>query len=224
MSKESAKQVEDMLSQTHANVLRTDNVVSNHKDLHFKGQQVNEELVCFFRCHWVSLIPNLILFLLFALITLSIFIVFMTSIEFRNQFFALQLIFLFFFVFSTFYLHKFFLRLISHFAHVIIVTNSRIIEIHKTVYLNNSLDSIDLRLIEDVSKKQRGLIKNILNYGELIITLSDFSQVISWVPNPDFHFRVINRVMQAAKSGSNANFRYLQTRKKTYPDKRLENL
>lgn len=191
--------IQRLRTNIHDDALQADK--ADNTDKYFKGQQNNEELICFFRRHWTSLVTTLSLFIAFVGLILGVFIVFIISVEFREAFPAYKVVFLIVFILSTIYLHRFFLRLVNHFCHVFIVTNNRIVEVNKTVYLHSTQDAIDLRLIEDVSKRQLGLMKNILNYGEVIITLSDFSKEIFWVPNPDFHFRVISRAMQSAKSG-----------------------
>ena len=63
--------------------------------------------------------------------------------------------------------------------------------------MKDTHDSFYMELIQDVSKKQIGIINNILRCGDLVIMLaSNDIKIIKHVPNPDFHFRLMNRVRQ----------------------------
>jgi hypothetical protein len=99
------------------------------------------------------------------------------------------------FLFSIYYVHRFFVHIYNYFLDVVIITNYRIVDLNKTIILRDTKEVIDLAKIQDVLKKQDGLIRNVLNYGKLTITLSSSSiiKTLHFVPNPDFHFRVINR-------------------------------
>jgi len=55
-------------------------------------------------------------------------------------------------------------------------------------------------MIQDVEKKQNGFLKNILNFGELIIIMSSADmRTIRFAPNPNFHFRLVNRLKLESK-------------------------
>lgn len=179
-------------------------LINNNQDKHFKGQQANEEVVCFFRKHWIALLPTLVPFIFIMTVVSLLF----ATISF-NDFFAAndslhKTIFAILFVGTLLYVHRFFLQMINYFLHVVIITNQRVVEIRKTVYLHHSLDAVDLAQIQDLAKEQNGLVKNLLKFGELIITLSSTAttKTLIDVPKADFHFRVINRAMLAAKKGT----------------------
>ncbi len=216
MEQNSSQKIDELIKKTHDYALHTEEKTQNYKDKHFKGQQNNEQLICFFRQHWLSVMPRLFTMIIFLLIA----VFFLFSVPPSHEI-GTELIptlygigFLVFSIFGTIYLHLFFLSLISHYTNVTMLSSNRLVMVNKTVYLRNTHESIDLRLIEDVSKTQQGLIKNILNYGEVIITLSDLSKVIRFVPNPDFHFRTINKAVHLAKSGLPVNLKYISPQKK----------
>jgi hypothetical protein len=62
------------------------------------------------------------------------------------------------------------------------------------IFIKDLQNSLDMGVIQDIKKDQNGFWKNILNFGELLIMMSSSDiRVIKFVPNPNFHFRLINR-------------------------------
>jgi hypothetical protein len=96
---------------------------------------------------------------------------------------------------AMYFIHTFYIKLINHFLNTVIITNFRIVEVQKMIFIKDLQISLDVSMIQDVEKKQNGIIKNILNFGELIIVMSSAdTRTIRFVPNPNFHFRMINRL------------------------------
>lgn len=176
----------------------------NNQDKHFKGQQAQEEVICFFRQHWIVLMLPIVSFTLtiFVVSTVVIAITFNSKFFIENSF-LYKLVFFSMFLGMTFYSHHFFLRIINYFLNIVIITNQRLVDIKKTIYLHHDLDAIDLSQVQDVIKTQDGLIKNLLRYGNLKVTLAATAttKTLSYVPKADFHFRVINRCIQASRMG-----------------------
>lgn len=164
----------------------------DNTDKYFRGQQKHEYIACFCRKHWVALVPLGLEFLLFALLTGTVAYI-LTFLE--NELLVKGTIMICTAV-ATFFLHQFSLKLINYFLDIVVITNHRIITLKKTLFLHDDRDAIDLAKMQDVIKKQDGLIKNILRYGEIIITLSGASitKHIAHIPNPEYHFRKINEL------------------------------
>jgi hypothetical protein len=163
---------------------------------HFKGQIVDEEVLTFFRRHYVVIIPQilgiLVLVFLFAVVFISDFksvvnAVFPPPIY---PFFAFTVIFV-----LTYMMHRIFTGLLNYFFGIVIVTNHRIIDLNKTVVLQDDCDAIDLTKIQDVRMIKDGIMKTILNYGDLVITMPAVNMIkaIHCVPNPGYYFRKINK-------------------------------
>jgi hypothetical protein len=168
---------------------------SSKIDFHFKGQLEEEELECFYRHHWIILMAPLMLYGVF-LVFFTLFLIFMEGNPIVDKNAAIfEILLIMGFLFSTYYVHRFFIHIYNYFLDVVIITNYRIVDLNKTIILRDTKEVIDLAKIQDVLKKQDGLIRNILSYGKLTITLSSSSVIktLHFVPNPDFHFRVINR-------------------------------
>lgn len=168
---------------------------NGNTDRHFKGQLDTEVVQCFYRKHWVVLVRDILEFIIF-ITALTIVVmqfkgiyVFFSQDSFFITFLAFSIVGLF-----TIFIHKFFLRLIRYYLDIAIITNYRIVNIDKSLYLQDSKDAIDLPKIQDIQKSQHGIMKKIFNFGELIITLSSTvtTKILDFVPNPEYHFRKIN--------------------------------
>jgi len=168
-----------------------------NRDKHFKGQLDSEIIECFYRKHWIVLLKITIEFIFFIVVLIFTGIHFDRIYDFfsRDSFFVIFLAFLIITLFTLF-IHKFFLRLIRYYLDITVFTNYRIVDVDKSLYLRNSKNAIDLSKIQDIQKSQYGIIKKLFNFGELIITLSSASTTkkLTFVPNPDYHFRKINRL------------------------------
>lgn len=162
----------------------------------FKGQQKNEVVHSFCRKHWIVLVPHLIGFLCIVVFPV-LFLLFIPQDALSSIMspFAYRIIAGIALVGITYYFHRFFLRFFAYYLQIMIITNFRVIQLDQTLFFNRNRDSIDLPEIQDIVIQQKGVIKTILNYGELTITLSSAhsSKMLTCVPNPEYFFRKINK-------------------------------
>ena len=166
-----------------------------NKDLHFKGQYVDENVVAFFRAHWISLLPDIAFQLFIVVAPVVLFIYFPREITDFVQTTLGQIVLLLGILLMTYFIHNFFIKIINHFLSSIIITNLRIVENQKTIFIKDFQISLDLKMVQDVKKEQNGIPENLLNFGELIFMMSSSDvRKIQFVPNPNFHFRLVNRV------------------------------
>lgn len=168
--------------------------MSNH-DKYFKGQHENEEFICFFRRHWITLLKELMYFMIFMIIAILsvININLLKSLIQDNAEF--QAFFVMGFLLGTVFIHRFFLRMFNHFVDIGIITDMRIIDHQKTLFLRDTMDAIDMLNVQDIEQRGVGLLPNFLGYGDINIYLSASSTVKIFrnVPNAKFHFRCISR-------------------------------
>lgn len=161
----------------------------------FKGQLETEIVQCFCRRHWIILVKDFVGFFIF-LIAIGVFGYYFKGIYnfFSRDSFFTEILAIGMIIASVIYIHHFFLRMINYFLNIVIITNYRIVVLDKSLYLHDSKDAIDLPKIQDIQKEQNGIVKNILKFGTLIITLSSTStnKILTCIPNPDYHFRKIN--------------------------------
>ncbi len=170
---------------------------NQNKDLHFKGQYKNEHVVTFFRHHWITLLPELVLSIL-ILATLIFLIILLAPLATNADYKTLFQVGLFIVVpLMTYFIHMLFLEFIKHFMQTIIITDCRIVEVKKTIFIKDSEDTLFLENIQDVRKQQNGFWKNIFGFGDLIIVMASSDiKTISFVPNPNYHFRLVSRITQ----------------------------
>jgi len=169
--------------------------VMSNRDLHFKGQMHDEEVIAFFRDHWIVLLPKIISFILFmAMIGLFFFNLQKFNLPSFDQTFFRALVILAV-IGAGYMIHRFFLRVIEYFLSVTVITNYRIIHVRRTLYILNDKESIYMRRIQDIQKQQVGIFKNILSFGELVINVFGPDLItLNTVPNPEYHFRLLNRI------------------------------
>ena len=167
----------------------------NNKDFHFKGQYADEELVGFFRKHWITLIPDFIIHGIFVAAGILAWIFFPGQIVLMMSNIWGAIVITIAILVLSYGIHHFFIKLINHFLHTVIITNFRIVEIDKIMFVKDSHMSLDMKMIQDIEKAQKGFWKNALRYVELMIMMSSADvRIIKYVPNPDYHFRLINRL------------------------------
>lgn len=176
------------------------------RDLHFKGQQENEHLVCFFRHHWICLLREFAYFLIFLTVITLILLKTQDLKNLIQDSRELRFLFLVGFFIGTVYLHRFFMKLINHYLTVGIITDRRIIDHQKTLFFTDTMDAIDMSQIQNIERICEGLLPNFLKYGDIKIYLSSSAayRTLTYVPNDKFHFRCINRQKEALQQQLNA--------------------
>lgn len=167
----------------------------NNQDKYFKGQQMYEEFICFFRHHWITLIREFVYFAIFTAVIIFIISYINVLISVAQKTPELQVFFVMGFLLGTIYIHRFFIRLFNHFVNIGIITDMRIIDHKKTLFFKDTTDAIDMTNIQNIEQKGEGLLPNLLGYGDINIYLSASStvKVFRGVPNAKFHFRCISR-------------------------------
>lgn len=171
-----------------------------NRDRYFKGQQVSEELICFFRKHWTVIVPSLGFLALYNLLVLSFILIFPKIGEIVKNNFGLGVLYFGLVILSIVYLHKIFAKILSYFLNIVAFTNTRVIEHKKTLFLEDTHEYLDVVKIQDVRKYQNGFLENFLQYGELLIILSSSQSTkpLNHVPNVNFHFRCLARLKKDA--------------------------
>lgn len=165
-------------------------------DLDFNGRLKYEQFEFFFRHHWVSFFRcfarSLLIILISSLVIVPAWIL-MNRMG-ANQVSGIMAIIMMAGIFLI--MNMLCISLINHFFTMIIMTDCRMIIVHKTLYLRNDHDTIDLQKIQDIGVEARGLLHNYLQYGRLVITLSSGHTpiVIEYTPRPHEILERTNRI------------------------------
>ncbi len=163
----------------------------------FKGQLDDETVHFFFRRHWSKILSNFFLIFLILICFVSTF--FLGFIGLSGQdLHNFKWVILIVLTTLTWFLHFQFSKVFYYHLHTVVVTNMRLVIVDKSVFFRDSRDSIDLLKIQDINKKQNGLLPTLLNYGAFEITLSgsDKPVIIDLVPTPDHYFKRLNTIKQ----------------------------
>lgn len=159
----------------------------------FKGQLENEYVICYFRKHWITLLHRLAAIPVLVFLTILGFF-FLEPLSQSGL--LVGVLTLMGFCLLLYGIHRQFLVIFHFYLHTYILTNYRIVEVNRSVFMHDTKKSIDLSTIQDIQKKQYGLVQSILNYGSLTIVLSGTSEnvVMTFVPRPEYQFKKINQV------------------------------
>jgi hypothetical protein len=169
--------------------------ITDNTNRFFRGQMADEEVMAFSRKHWIAVMPEVIPFVFFfTFVILTILLINQFKLPSLNEPFF-QMLVIVAMTGACWLIHRFFLRMFRYFFNVVIITNYRIVEIKKTLFIKDTKESLDMRKVQGVDFRQEGLIKNLLKVGELEISMGNSEvKTLSQIPNPDFHFRLINRL------------------------------
>lgn len=168
------------------------------REFHFRGQMKDERVIDFFRRHYITLLPHIVAYGI--CLTLTIFLaVYLPRFQLpslKEPFF--QFIVILSIMAVGFVIHRFFLYMIEYYMNVVIITNYRVVEVRKSLFLMDDKESIVLKRMQDIQKQQAGILKSILKFGEIRILISFADpKIIRNVPTPDYHFRLLNHVRNA---------------------------
>lgn len=172
------------------------------RDKYFKGQQEKEEFVCFVRQHWITLVKEFLYLAIFALILYFTLANIDAIKEILRGNREMKLLFATAFLIGTIFIHRFFTRILNFYLHIGIITDMRIIDHQKTIFLKDTMDSIDMAQIQNIERLGEGVLPSLLGYGDIRIFLSASSAVktLQYVPNVKFHFRCISRQKEARQN------------------------
>jgi hypothetical protein len=173
----------------------------NPGDITFKNQDKNEQVLLFVRKHFITnfiwiTIGTFLLILPFIVGPIGAITNF--SISFLS---GLQILFftLFYYLFVLSYL---FIRFITWYYNVSLVTTERIIDIDFSDVIYKNLASTTLELVQDVSYTQTGVFRTFFHYGDVLVqTAGEATQFdFDAVPQPENVVHIIGGLI-----GKNGN-------------------
>lgn len=101
-----------------------------------------------------------------------------------------------FFVLTHF---DFLLRFAHYLLYVIVVTDKRVHRIKKTLLTLDDHESTDLWVLQDIDKRQHGIIQNLLGYGSLILQAQDTQVRIHFTPRIAQRYAALTRLREQAR-------------------------
>ncbi len=164
---------------------------------HFPNQKPGEQVLLFYRRHWVGVAKIILLALFFIFIPVFFYIYFARNFDyFHNEVFygiyvlvnSAFILFVILFTFSNF---------IDYYLDVWIVTNMRVINIEQLGLFARELSEKDLGRMQDVRSDTRGFWATLLNYGNVVIQTAGEEQnfVFRQIPDPEEAVRKISNLV-----------------------------
>lgn len=159
-----------------------------------KDTHQSEEVILTVQDHWVILIRPCMFFILGGT---TFFLVhhigqFITAGSELPQ----LLLYLFSYIVLLISIHSFFVLLLQWLISNIIVTNKRIISIQYLPFAIDDINHIPIEKINEIKKIKHGILKNILNYGEVHISIAENPNEItlSYIAKPSKFANLIEAI------------------------------
>jgi len=184
-------------------------VVAHHHNLltctDFPGKDPGEVFQSSFRQHWIRMLwpftkTSLLTLLIFTIGFLTFFIIDVGQSTPRH----LMLVFLLlFFLIIQF---EFLVRFYRYFLYVIVVTDRRVHRIKKTILTTDEHECVDLWVLQEIDKRQRGPIQNILGFGSLTLEAQDTCMTLHFVPHIESRYNEIMSLRERARASGRRMF------------------
>jgi len=173
----------------------------NPGDISFKNQDKDEQVLLFVRKHFITNLPWIIIGIF--LITLPLIVGPLGFfLKISSPFVSAKLILfltLFYYLFSASFI---FIKFITWYFNVSLITNERIIDIDFSDIIYKNLASTTLSLVQDVSYSQTGVFRTFFHYGDVLVQTAGESTNFDFdaVPQPENVVHIIGGLI-----GKNGN-------------------
>lgn len=163
----------------------------------FPGKDYDELLVLYFRQHWVRLLPRVCrLFLQTALIIAAGWMSFVElRIVDRTSHTIAVILTLAFLLTQLEFLGLFY----GYFLRVTIFSDKKVHRIKKTLLLIDDHRSIDVAMLQNVSKSQHGFLQAVFGYGSLVLDAQDSELRLHFVPHVQQKTEILLELRERAR-------------------------
>lgn len=173
----------------------------NPGDITFKNQDEDEQILLFIRKHFITNLPWIIIgsiLIILPLIAGPLSLIFKIS----SPFISIKLILfltLFYYLFTTSFI---FIKFITWYFNVSLVTTKRVIDIDFSDIIYKNLASTTLGLVQDVSYTQTGVFRTFFQYGDVLVQTAGENTQFDFdaVPQPENVVHIIGGLI-----GKNGN-------------------
>lgn len=148
--------------------------------------------------HWVSLFVPFLLFLLGWV--MALFLSYCAWFIVQDHVFWSGLLYLIAICTSVVVSHWFFIYLFQWELSAWIITTRRIIDLRFLPYVRHDVGFTMINEIHDIEKHKRGLVKNLLDYGDIEVNLAAIprSTIFTYVPKPSAFANLIQTIHKAS--------------------------
>lgn len=144
----------------------------------------SEQVLIRIKRHWIVLVRGIML-LIFLWFICGFGFVIANGIRIGAPLIS-AILFLVCFILIVFAHHWIFLRFLGWELSIWIITSSRIINFKNIPYIENDINFIDIKEIEQIMQIKHGFLQNFLNYGKVVIQIPANQQQIVFenLPHP----------------------------------------
>lgn len=129
-----------------------------------------EEVILTIQDHWILLLKPFLIFTGGWTLALMLFSVSNTeATNFSENFFPLMLIAYFILIITH---HFTFIFIFEYIISSIVITKKQIITVHFLPFLEDDIVFLEIQSIHEIEKKKHGILKHVLNYGDVNIYIS----------------------------------------------------
>jgi hypothetical protein len=165
--------------------------------------QEGEQVIKICRRHWIYLWPNVVLHLIAAVLPVVLLYVLLDALDVLEGVVASA-----FWVVAAVYLVYWLVRLALDWYHyhndLWVITNQRLIDSYRRHPFDMTISTADLVNVQDMSVERNGILRTMLDYGDIICQTASIDQdfKISGVPNPRETQALVDRERDRERSGS----------------------
>lgn len=165
----------------------------------FQAKDSSEVFQFYFHQHWIRLVWPLFRLVLWNLLITGTGIVILTSRMFEEPL-SRQTILTILTIFFVLAHVEFLMRLYKYLLYVIVVTDKRIHRIKKTLITLDDHESTDLWVLQDINKRQHGVVQNIFGYGTLILQAQETEVRIHFTPEINKRYEALAHLREQART------------------------
>lgn len=148
----------------------------------FSGKDFDEKFQFYYRQHWVRLCPRFLRMVAGSLIIVAIGYVTFFTVDVTASF-PRHLILLFLLVLFLYVQLEFLVSFYHYFLYVVVATDKKVHRIKRTMLTVDEHESIDLWVLQDIHKTQRGIVQNLFGFGTLTLQAQDSVLRLHFTPS-----------------------------------------
>lgn len=166
--------------------------------VNFPGMDPGEEFRFYFMQHWLRMYRTVGLLvgwtILFAIVTYASNVFAITDDSTRR---ALIVILCGFFLIPQLI---FLTKLYKYFLYLVVVTDKKIHLFKRTLVTTDRHESVDLWVLQDIDKSQRGIFQNLFGFGSLKLEAQNSQMTIHFIPHiNEVHMSIVKMREQARR-------------------------
>ncbi|MDD5751627.1 MAG: hypothetical protein PHS73_03865, partial [Candidatus Peribacteraceae bacterium] len=165
----------------------------------FQAKDQAEAFQFYYHQHWIRLFWPFLRLILWNVLIVGTAVIMLASGMFGEPLtrHTILTILTAFFLLAHF---EFLARFYHYLLYVIVVTDKRIHRIKKTLLTLDDHESTDLWVLQDINKKQHGIVQNLLGYGSLVLQAQDTEVRIHFTPRITARYEDLTRLREEARS------------------------